>query len=209
MVNHKLVLIAASSFFFVTLPGASLHISQRAITRGVTFLPLRTERRKRSSRFWRYLSTQNEHTVLAKSDDYTFPSVMLNMLPWKDDGLSHFARSLEETRKRMGLPDDLLSRNSTVVYANSTTTTTSFEVRVREAAAAAEEESLQVFKRHIVQQKYEGSSSSSRYQRIEEWDEVQRAKAKNGTWEERVQFDGLRHGNQYNQNEILRRHLKF
>jgi len=48
-----------------------------------------------------------------------------------------------------------------------------------------------------------------KYQRIEEWDAEQKQKAKSGTlsWEEKVQFDGQRHGNQYRQNEILRKHL--
>jgi hypothetical protein len=48
------------------------------------------------------------------------------------------------------------------------------------------------------------------YQRVEEWDREQRELAKKGTlsWEERVQFDGQRHGNRFQQNEILRHHLK-
>ena len=44
------------------------------------------------------------------------------------------------------------------------------------------------------------------YQRIEEWD-AQRTKD-DMSWEERVQFEGRRFGNQYQQNEILRRNLK-
>lgn len=44
------------------------------------------------------------------------------------------------------------------------------------------------------------------YQRVEDWDAEQR---KNGSlsWEERVQFDGQRFGNQVQQDAILRRHL--
>ena len=44
------------------------------------------------------------------------------------------------------------------------------------------------------------------YQRAEEWDAQRQA---NGTmtWEEKVQFDGQRHGNRVNQNNILRHHL--
>jgi hypothetical protein len=45
------------------------------------------------------------------------------------------------------------------------------------------------------------------YQRAEEWDAEQRAKSK-GSWEERVQFDGQRFGNQVKQDAILRQHLK-
>jgi hypothetical protein len=51
-----------------------------------------------------------------------------------------------------------------------------------------------------------GSSPTKGYQRIEEWD-AQRTKD-DMSWEERVQFDGRRYGNQYQQNEILRKNLK-
>jgi hypothetical protein len=43
------------------------------------------------------------------------------------------------------------------------------------------------------------------YQRAEEWDAEQ--KAGGMAWEQRVQFDGLRMGNQVRQNDILQRHL--
>ena len=43
------------------------------------------------------------------------------------------------------------------------------------------------------------------YQRVEEWDAEQ--KAGGMTWEQKVQFDGLRMGNGVRQNEILQRHL--
>ena len=48
------------------------------------------------------------------------------------------------------------------------------------------------------------------YVRAEVWEEEQQLKRKNGqmSWEERVQFDGQRYGNQFNQNEILRKNLK-
>jgi hypothetical protein len=46
------------------------------------------------------------------------------------------------------------------------------------------------------------------YQRAEDWDREQREQAKGLSWEERVQFDGRRHGNRFQQNEILRHHLK-
>jgi hypothetical protein len=44
------------------------------------------------------------------------------------------------------------------------------------------------------------------YQRAEEWDAERKA---NGTmtWEEKVQWEGQRHGNRVNQNDILRHHL--
>jgi hypothetical protein len=48
------------------------------------------------------------------------------------------------------------------------------------------------------------------YVRAEEWEQEWQEKKKNGklSWEERVQFDGQRYGNQVNQDDILRRHLK-
>lgn len=47
------------------------------------------------------------------------------------------------------------------------------------------------------------------YVRAEDWEAEERRKAKNASsWEERVQFDGQRHGNRFSQNEILRHHLK-
>eukprot|EP00542_Grammatophora_oceanica_P020108 CAMPEP_0194030362 /NCGR_PEP_ID=MMETSP0009_2-20130614/3884_1 /TAXON_ID=210454 /ORGANISM="Grammatophora oceanica, Strain CCMP 410" /LENGTH=148 /DNA_ID=CAMNT_0038670301 /DNA_START=130 /DNA_END=576 /DNA_ORIENTATION=- len=49
---------------------------------------------------------------------------------------------------------------------------------------------------------------TSGYQRIEEWDEEKRRTATaEVSWEERVQMDGLRHGNGLVQNEILRRNM--
>lgn len=113
-----------------------------------------------------------------------------------DENLSIFGRSLEETRKRLGLPADLLNESSV-------TNSSAFEIRVRQAAAAASEE-IRVSKNSIIQ-----NITTVSYQRIEEWEIEQKSKAKNGSWEERVQFEGQRYGNQFNQNEILRQHLKF
>ena len=44
------------------------------------------------------------------------------------------------------------------------------------------------------------------YQRAEDWDK-ERRESGSLTWEEKVQFDGQRYGNQVKQNDILRRHL--
>lgn len=44
------------------------------------------------------------------------------------------------------------------------------------------------------------------YQRAEDWDADQSANVSG--WDEKIQFDGRRYGNGFNQNEILRRHLK-
>lgn len=61
----------------------------------------------------------------------------------------------------------------------------------------------------------DSSSSSNKtvtgYVRAEEWDRQLQEKKKNMknlSWEERVQFDGQRYGDQFNQNEILRHNLK-
>lgn len=48
------------------------------------------------------------------------------------------------------------------------------------------------------------SKTKKAYQRVEEWDKERK---ENLTWEEKVQFDGQRHGNKVNQNDILRHHL--
>ena len=47
------------------------------------------------------------------------------------------------------------------------------------------------------------------YVRAEVWDAEEQRRRKSGelTWEERVQFEGQRYGNQVNQNDILRHHL--
>lgn len=50
--------------------------------------------------------------------------------------------------------------------------------------------------------------AKSRYVRAEDWDAEEQRKSKSGSWEERVQFDGQRHGNRFAQNEILRHNLK-
>ena len=53
-----------------------------------------------------------------------------------------------------------------------------------------------------------GSDSKpvGKYQRIEEWDAERTAKGEL-SWEEKVQFDGQRYGNQLKQDSILRRQL--
>lgn len=50
------------------------------------------------------------------------------------------------------------------------------------------------------------SKPIGKYQRIEEWDEERNAKGEL-SWEEKVQFDGQRYGNQVKQDSILRRQL--
>lgn len=53
------------------------------------------------------------------------------------------------------------------------------------------------------------TSTQGKYVRVEEWEKEQQRKRRNGqlSWEERVAFDGQRHGNRFRQNEILRNHL--
>lgn len=54
-----------------------------------------------------------------------------------------------------------------------------------------------------------GATPKKGYVRAEEWEAEEQRRRKNGelTWEERVQFEGQRYGNQVNQNDILRHHL--
>ncbi len=56
-------------------------------------------------------------------------------------------------------------------------------------------------------EKQEGGGGG--YQRIEDWEAKQQEARKNGdlTWEEKVQFDGQRFGNQVRQNDILMRQI--
>lgn len=47
-----------------------------------------------------------------------------------------------------------------------------------------------------------------KYVPIEQWDEERSKDADNMSWEEKVQFEGLKHGNRYRQNQILNHHLR-
>lgn len=62
----------------------------------------------------------------------------------------------------------------------------------------------------VVSTDHPNDSPPPRYVPVEEWDAAQRNQTKGGllSWEERVQFDGQRHGNRFRQNEILRHNLK-
>lgn len=175
----------------------------------VTFSPVSTRRRRSTILPTRHCMFRPRNLVW--TDTNTYDSVVRNMIRWND--FSFLTELFERTEKRLEQPETAESP-TTAAYSNSTTMT-SFELRVREAAAA-EVEAISIGTHYSVQQHtYEVTTTTttttitSGYQRIEEWDEIQRAKAKNGTWEERVQFDGQKYGNQWNQNEILRRHLKF
>jgi hypothetical protein len=55
----------------------------------------------------------------------------------------------------------------------------------------------------VVQEKKRG------YVPIEQWDKEQKELLKEMSWEQRVQFDGQRNGDQFRQNEILRKNLKI
>lgn len=234
MVINKLVILITSTilFFVVVFSKGSVQfhrIEAFHSWHAVTFSPL-SSRRRRTLISTRHCSFRPRRIVW--TDTGTYSSVVRNMILWNEFGLSFFTRSFEPTGKCLELPETttitpttssnstntnrIRSNDTTAVYSNSTAMT-SFELRVREAAAA-EVEAISIGTHYSVQQHtYEVTTTttttttkiSSGYQRIEEWDEIQRAKAKNGTWEERVQFDGQKYGNQWNQNEILRRHLKF
>jgi hypothetical protein len=47
------------------------------------------------------------------------------------------------------------------------------------------------------------------YQRAEDWEADLAHERENMSWEEKVQFDGQRHGDRFAQNEILRKNLNF
>jgi len=46
------------------------------------------------------------------------------------------------------------------------------------------------------------------YVPIEKWDQERKQKLDSMSWEERMQFDAQKYGNQFKQNEILRQNLK-
>lgn len=99
---------------------------------------------------------------------------------------SRFERDLEETRRRMGLPEDLLSGKSLVETERDR----------EEAAQEAEREALR--------------AKSGPYRSVEEWneDEETNAAIKNSVaWEMAVQRDGQRFGNKIVQDAILRKNL--
>lgn len=48
---------------------------------------------------------------------------------------------------------------------------------------------------------------TGKYQRIEDWEAEKKSKEGEMTWEQRVQFDGQRFGNQVRQNDILQKNL--
>jgi hypothetical protein len=51
-----------------------------------------------------------------------------------------------------------------------------------------------------------GETKSGRYVPIEQWDKER--SRDDMSWEEKVQFDGQRFGNKFQQNEIMRKNLK-
>jgi len=54
----------------------------------------------------------------------------------------------------------------------------------------------------------EAAPKAIKYVPIEQWDEERSKNADNMSWEEKVQFEGLKHGNRYRQNQILNHHLR-
>jgi hypothetical protein len=63
--------------------------------------------------------------------------------------------------------------------------------------------------KQLPEEKEETTSSETKrgYVRAEEWDKTQTSDGSPLAWEERVQFDGQRYGNKFQQNEILRHNL--
>lgn len=58
----------------------------------------------------------------------------------------------------------------------------------------------------VQQEEEPPKKKKGKYQRIEEWD-AERKTSGELSWEEKVMFDGQRHGNQLRQNDILNRNL--
>mmetsp|Transcript_7661 Transcript_7661/g.11259 ORF Transcript_7661/g.11259 Transcript_7661/m.11259 type:complete len:154 (-) Transcript_7661:419-880(-) len=102
-----------------------------------------------------------------------------------DQSPSRFAQQLEDMRKKMGLPEDILN-------------------------AAKDSDKLgEVEEAERVEAKREEKRKKKPFVSIEEWDKAEKQKAKeNGfSWDEKVQFDGLRHGNKNRQNDIVMKNL--
>jgi hypothetical protein len=53
-----------------------------------------------------------------------------------------------------------------------------------------------------------GDGTKKGYQRVEDWEHDQQELLKEMNWEQRVQYEGQKYGNQFNQNEILKNSLK-
>ncbi|KAL3932304.1 MAG: hypothetical protein SGBAC_010909 [Bacillariaceae sp.] len=81
-------------------------------------------------------------------------------------------------------------------------TTNSKELLEEQSSAASIDKQQQKQQQDEEPQK----KKKGKYQRIEEWD-AERNTSGELTWEERVMFDGQRHGNQVRQNDILNRNL--
>lgn len=98
---------------------------------------------------------------------------------------SRFAQQLEDMRKKMGLPDNILDGAKDLDKFT--------EVKESQKVEAEQEEKRK--KKPFVS--------------IEEWEEAEKknAREREGSWDEKVQFDGLRHGNKNNQNDIVMKNL--
>lgn len=77
-----------------------------------------------------------------------------------------------------------------------------FIQRITSQSKALLEESSQLEQ----QEEEEPKKPKGTYQRIEEWDAERKAKGEL-SWEEKVMFDGQKHGNQVRQNDILLKNL--
>eukprot|EP00591_Stephanopyxis_turris_P005399 CAMPEP_0195527808 /NCGR_PEP_ID=MMETSP0794_2-20130614/29736_1 /TAXON_ID=515487 /ORGANISM="Stephanopyxis turris, Strain CCMP 815" /LENGTH=117 /DNA_ID=CAMNT_0040658809 /DNA_START=291 /DNA_END=644 /DNA_ORIENTATION=+ len=109
----------------------------------------------------------------------------LSMVGNKEE--SFFARALNEARKRKNLPETILE---------SSHDSESFEKLAMEQMKKGPINEIS---------KPEEVVQSRGYQRIEEWDAENK---QNMTWEQRVQFDGQRHGDRVKQNTILQKFLR-
>ena len=104
--------------------------------------------------------------------------------------ISRFQQKLEKMRQEMGLPDNILD-----AAKDSDKFASMKEDNEKRAKDEAEREEKKRNRKPFVP--------------IEEWDRMEKEKEKNKgiSWEDQVRFDGMRHGNQDRQHDILMRNL--
>ena len=139
-------------------------------------------------------------------------SIVAGFLPgWKcvrGCGCNREAANLD--RSRVSALEARTSRSSSIDDSSSSPwkqrpgeTEFAYLKRLQQMASSAEEV---VISRNTTVSVTTTTRDGKGYVRAEVWD-AQVYKKSNMTWEERVQFDGQRHGDRFMQNEILRKNL--
>eukprot|EP01083_Nonionella_stella_P028059 77275_1 len=140
-----------------------------------------------------FIVSRSSNTRLARYADSSQPMHLVGLSissssNSNDEGdVSPFLRSLHETRKRMNLPKNILETSSG-----------------NEGLAMTMTEVDDCCEGHLDEDE---APTKKGYQRAEEWHAEVKARKVGMSWEEKVQYDGLRHGNRFNQNEILRKNI--